>query len=152
MFNRRSRWTRAGWLFACLLLLSAPALAQSFYGSLVSVVKDAQDNVIPGATSLVNTATSERREGVSAEDGTYRFLNLVPGTYRLEVELTGFQRYVRDQIEVNVQSAPRIEVLAEARAASPRPSRSAGDGAGAADRERVGRHWSWAASRCRSCR
>ena len=40
----------------------------------------------------------------------YRFLNLVPGTYRLEVELTGFQRYVRDQIEVNVQSAPRVEV------------------------------------------
>ncbi len=47
---------------------------------------------------------------MSADDGVYRFLNLVPGTYRLEVELTGFQRYVRDQIEVNVQSAPRIEV------------------------------------------
>ena len=47
---------------------------------------------MPGATIvLVNTATSERREGVSGEDGTYRFVNLVPGTYRLEVELTGFQ-------------------------------------------------------------
>ena len=34
----------------------------------------------------------------------------MPGTYRLEVELTGFQRYVRDGIEVNVQSAPRIDV------------------------------------------
>ena len=53
---------------------------------------------------LVNTATNERREGVSAEEGIYRFLNLVPGTYRLEVELAGFQRYVRDGIEVNVQS------------------------------------------------
>ena len=59
---------------------------------------------------LVNTATSERREGVSGEDGTYRFVNLVPGTYRLEVELTGFQRYVRDQIQVSVQSTPRIAV------------------------------------------
>ena len=59
---------------------------------------------------LINTATSERREGVSAEDGEYRFVNLVPGTYRLEVELAGFQRYVREQIEVNVQSQPRIEV------------------------------------------
>ena len=112
MFNRRSRWTRAGWLFACLLLLSAPALAQSFYGSLVTVVKDDQNNVIPGATiTLVNTGTGERREGVSADDGVHRFLNLVPGSYRLEVELTGFQRYVQDQIEVNVQAAPRIEVL-----------------------------------------
>ena len=86
-------------------------MSQSFYGSLVSVVKDDQGGVIPGATILlVNTATSERREGVSGEDGEYRFLNLVPGTYRLEVELAGFQRSVREAIEVNVQSAPRIEV------------------------------------------
>jgi len=47
---------------------------------------------------------------VSAEDGTLRFVNLVPGTYRLEAELAGFQRYVRDGIEVNVQSQPRIDV------------------------------------------
>ena len=46
---------------------------------LVSVVKDDQENVIPGATiTLVNTGTGERREGVSADDGVYRFLNLVP--------------------------------------------------------------------------
>ena len=77
----------------------------------VAVVEDAQGGVMPGATIvLVNTATNERREGVSGEDGTYRFVNLVPGTYRLEVELTGFQRYVRDQIEVNIQSTPRIAV------------------------------------------
>ena len=111
MSTRHSRRTRAAFLFVWLVLLAVPAAAQSFYGSLVSVVKDDQDNVIPGATiTLVNTGTGERREGVSADDGVYRFVNLVPGTYRLEVELTGFQRYVRDQIEVNVQSAPRIDV------------------------------------------
>ena len=66
--------------------------------------------VIPGATVvLVNTATTERRDGVSGEDGTLRFVNLVPGTYRLEVELTGFQRFVRDGIAVNIQTTPRIE-------------------------------------------
>ena len=111
MFTRYSGWTRAALLLAWLIVLGVPALGQSFYGSLVSVVKDDQNNVIPGATIvLVNTSTNERREGVSADDGVYRFLNLVPGTYRLEVELTGFQRYVRDQIEVNVQAAPRIDV------------------------------------------
>src|SRR6478735_5980757 len=99
MFTRHSEWTRAAVLVAWVILLAVPALAQSFYGSLVSVVKDDQNNIIPGATiTLVNTSTNERREGVSADDGTFRFLNLVPGTYRLEVELTGFQRYVRDQI------------------------------------------------------
>ena len=91
--------------------MAIPAMSQSFYGSLISVVQDAQGGVIPGATIvLVNPATNERREGVSGADGTLRFVNLVPGTYRLEVELSGFQRYVRDGIAVNVQSQPRIDV------------------------------------------
>jgi len=90
---------------------SARALPFATVGSLTSVVRDAQGEVIPDATIvLTNTATSERRDGVSAENGEHRFLNLVPGTYRLEVGLSGFRRYVRDRIEVNVQSQPRIEV------------------------------------------
>lgn len=96
MLNHHSAWTRGALVAVVLTLLAVPAASQSFYGSLVSVVKDDQGGVIPGATIvLVNTGTSERREGVSAEDGTLRFVNLVPGTYRLEVELTGFQRYGR---------------------------------------------------------
>src|SRR5690349_1105085 len=110
MFTRFT--VRSRLLFAvAALLVPLTATGQSFYGSLVAVVEDAQGGVMPGAALvLVNTATSDRREGVSGEDGTYRFVNLVPGTYRLEVELTGFQRYVRDQIQVNVQSTPRIGV------------------------------------------
>jgi outer membrane receptor protein involved in Fe transport len=112
--NNRSVWHLATLIPIVLALVSAPAAAQSFYGSLISVTQDAQGGVIPGATVvLTNTATNDRREGVSGEDGTYRFVNLVPGTYRLEVELPGFQRYVRDQIVVNVQATPRIEVTLE---------------------------------------
>ena len=105
-----SVWTRAVLLSIPLMLVAGPATSQSFYGSLISVSQDAQGGVIPGATVvLTNTATTERREGVSAEDGTARFVNLVPGTYRLEVELAGFQRFVRDGIAVNIQTTPRIE-------------------------------------------
>ena len=139
-------------LFVWLTLLGVPALGQSFYGSLIAVVKDDQEKIIPGATiALVNSATSERREGVTGDDGVYRFQNLVPGTYRLEVELTGFQRYVRDQIEVNVQSAPRVEVSLQA-------GESCRDSPGhrrvvcAANRERVGRNGGGQPCRCRSCR
>src|SRR4029078_3773515 len=93
-----------------VVVICAPAATQSFYGSLISVTQDAQGGVIPGAAVvLTNTATNDRREGVTGADGTYRFLNLVPGTYRLEAELSGVQRYVRDQIVVNAQSTPRIE-------------------------------------------
>jgi hypothetical protein len=110
----RWRWRTAALLLVPLLFAAAPALSQSFYGSLVSVVRDSSGDVVPGASlTLVNTGTNETRTGVSGGDGTYQFVNLVPGTYRLEVELPGFQRYVRDGIEVNVQATPRIEAVLE---------------------------------------
>ncbi|MGD9904195.1 MAG: TonB-dependent receptor, partial [Vicinamibacterales bacterium] len=85
-------------------------MAQSFYGALLAVVRDDQGGVLPGATVvLVSESTGERREAVSAEDGTARFVNLVPGRYRLEAELSGFQRWLREGIDVNVQTTPRIE-------------------------------------------
>src|SRR5918999_3166852 len=110
MLNRNSVATRAVLLCASLMLVAGSAMSQSFYGSLIAVVQDAQGGVIPGATVvLTNTATSERRESVSSEDGTARFVNLVPGSYRLEAELSGFQRFVREGIAVNIQTTPRIE-------------------------------------------
>ncbi|MCC6988933.1 MAG: carboxypeptidase regulatory-like domain-containing protein, partial [Acidobacteria bacterium] len=78
---------------------------------MLAVVKDDQGGVLPGVTVVVtNMSTGERREAVSTEDGSARFVNLVPGPYRLEAELTGFQRWVRENVAVNVQTTPRIDV------------------------------------------
>src|SRR5262245_28561173 len=94
------------------LLLTAPLSSQSFYGSVIGTVTDPSAARIPGAAlTLVNTGTGERRAAISDEDGAYRFVNLVPGSYRLEVELPGFQHYVRDQIGVSVEAAVRIDVV-----------------------------------------
>ena len=50
------------------LAIPVSAMSQSFYGSLVAVVEDAQSGVMPGATIiLVNTATNDRRQGVSGK-------------------------------------------------------------------------------------
>src|SRR5687767_15995082 len=101
MLIRHSEWTKTALLSIFLTLLAVPAMTQSFYGSLISVVQDAQGGVIPGApVMLTNTATSERRDGVSGSDGEYRFLNLVPGTYRPEAELAVVPRYPGPAIEV----------------------------------------------------
>jgi hypothetical protein len=59
-------------LCASLTLVARPAAGQSFYGSLVAVVRDGQGGVIPGATIvLTNTGTGERREGARGENGEY---------------------------------------------------------------------------------
>jgi len=54
----------------------------------------------------VNTGTTERRAMDTSAEGGYRFVNLIPGTYRLQVEKSGFKRYTRDQME----AAVRIDV------------------------------------------
>src|SRR5580765_6772961 len=88
-------------LITCVGMLAVCALGQTFYGSVVGLVADASGSAVPETTvTLTNTNTSERRAGTTGADGGYRFVNLVPGNYRLEVERTGFRRYVRDQVVV----------------------------------------------------
>src|SRR5258707_13542919 len=93
MLKRQSVWTRI--ILGCLsvILLASPVPAQSFYGALISVVKDSQGLVIPGANIvLLNTATNERRGAGSAEEGTHRFVNPRPRPHKPEVERAGVPR------------------------------------------------------------
>ncbi len=102
-------------LLCIVLLLSAlQQSAQTFYGSIVGVVSDATGGVISGAAvNLTNKGTGERRTVATQSDGSYRFVNLLPGTYRIEVEHSGFKRLIRDNIPVNVESAVRLDVTLE---------------------------------------
>ena len=86
-------------------------LAQSFFGSIVGSVNDGTGAGIPLAgISLVNTGTSDRRTSQTDGSGNYQFINLTPGQYRVEVEKTGFRRFVRANVAVEVQSMVRIDV------------------------------------------
>src|SRR5437879_1971222 len=88
-----------------LALLVLPVWGQTFYGSIVGTVNDASNAAMQGATvSLTNNGTGERRSVTTGADGGYRFVNLVPGNYKVDVEQTGFKRYTRDQIGVNVEA------------------------------------------------
>jgi hypothetical protein len=98
--------------FAGINQLSSLLPAQTTYGSIVGTVTDPSGGIIPGAkTSLTNLGTAENRTGVTAANGTYRFVNLVPGRYRLEVEAAGFKRLTREPIAVEVEAAVRIDAV-----------------------------------------
>jgi hypothetical protein len=60
--------------------------------------------------TLLNLGTAERRVSQTDGSGNYQFVNLVPGQHRVEVEHSGFRRFVREPITVEVQSAVRIDV------------------------------------------
>lgn len=104
-----------------LLLLTAGCLvcalfrqgldAQTTFGSITGTITDSSGSSTPNAqVTLTNLGTSDRRTMSSSSDGSYQFVNLVPGRYRLEVEKPGFKRLTREPIVVEVQSSLKIDV------------------------------------------
>ncbi|MBO0720901.1 MAG: carboxypeptidase regulatory-like domain-containing protein, partial [Blastocatellia bacterium] len=101
-------------LMALTLIEATRTMAQTFYGSISGNVTDSNGAVVPTArVTLTSLGTSERRLVETGTDGNYQFVNLVPGRYRIEIEKTGFKRYTRPEIVVEVQAALRIDTALE---------------------------------------
>src|SRR3979411_2684719 len=80
--------------FLAVFLLSVPtALAQVDRATLSGVVRDTGGGVVPGATvTVTNLATNIESHQTTSETGSYQVVNLVPGRYQIEVELSGFKK------------------------------------------------------------
>jgi Carboxypeptidase regulatory-like domain len=66
-----------------------------------------------GGVVAVNVATNVETGTATTETGNYAILHLVPGTYRVKIEMPGFRRFVRENIIVNVDSIARVDVQLE---------------------------------------
>jgi carboxypeptidase family protein/TonB-dependent receptor-like protein len=100
----------------CLAVLFAssagvsPARAQTGAGEITGVVKDQAGGAAPGATITVTEArTHLQRVVVSTGDGVYALASLVPGEYRLDIELSGFKPVRRDGIRLATGEKARID-------------------------------------------
>lgn len=101
---------RCAAVLACFFASAWLAPAQSFYGSIVGTVTDASGATVAGvAVTLTNTGTAEKKAAQSDSNGSYQFLNLVPGTYRVEFAMQGFKRITRDEVAVRVDTAVRVD-------------------------------------------
>ena len=97
--------------FACAgLLLSAPALAQSVYGSMFGTVTDKTGAAIPGATvTIKDEAKGTIVEVTSNAAGDYTVPHLIPDVYDLRVVAKGFKTFETKGISVEADTAPRID-------------------------------------------
>jgi len=96
-----------GVLFA--VALAAPALAQVQTGSILVKAIDEQGAAVPGVTITISSPVlvSGTMTGLTDTSGIYRFPSLVPGTYSVKTELSGFQTINRENIVVLVgQTTP----------------------------------------------
>jgi hypothetical protein len=95
---------------AVFLLLVPAARAQVDRATLSGVVKDTGGGVVPGATVLVtNLATNVEAQQTTTETGSYQIVNLIPGRYRVDVELSGFKKSSQ-VITLEVSQRARVDV------------------------------------------
>ena len=78
-------------IFAAMLCCSHALFAQVLQGSLIGIVTDSSDAVIPNAAvTVVSPATGFTRAAKTNEAGTYSFNDLLPETYDIKIAAPGF--------------------------------------------------------------
>ncbi len=99
-----------GVLAFAVVTFNSPVFAD-VTGSILGVVRDSSQAVVANAQVVaVNSATNQKRETVSSVDGSYRFLALPPGVYKVTATAPGFQQFTTTDIEVKVNDQLKIDI------------------------------------------
>ena len=94
--------------------LSMEARAQAVYGSVSGTVTDAQGAVIPDATVTITSVERSTSDMVRTNDsGLYVKDRLLPGTYKVSVEKSGFKRGEIAEVVVNLDRQTEANVALE---------------------------------------
>ena len=87
------------------------AVAQAVYGSIFGTVTDPTGAVVPNATVTVTDVskgtTTTAQTGAS---GDYRVQHLIPDTYSVTVEASGFKKATQDNVVVYADTAPKVDL------------------------------------------
>src|ERR671931_294815 len=112
--------------FRRLLLMSAlaavvflfspanPVYGQAVKGTLLGTITDASGGVVAGANvTITEVNTNLSRSTQTNESGNYVFGNLDRGVYRVEIQLAGFKKAIRDRVDVLVNNDTRVDMQLE---------------------------------------
>src|ERR1700678_3881984 len=101
-------------VFLAAMLLGSPLAAQSTSGSIFGTVADASGSAVPdAAVTLTNEGTGASDTFTTGADGLYSFVNLNPGSYRVEAEKSGFKHFKREGVIVQVEQRVPINITME---------------------------------------
>src|SRR5215510_8900536 len=89
---------------ALLLFGLAPLVyAQEFRGAISGRVSDSSGGRLPGVTvTATNVATNVASTTITNAEGLYAIPYLTGGSYRIELELSGFKKVRRDGVDVRI--------------------------------------------------
>jgi Carboxypeptidase regulatory-like domain/TonB dependent receptor len=95
------------------LCLNTPAQT-SVNGSLRGRITDIKGAAVAGATvTLTNAGTNIRQTATAGEDGSYIFARVVPGSYSIVAEKTGFKQVQHGNLAIAVNEAAVVDMTLE---------------------------------------
>ena len=107
--NRRFRLSYS--IVSILLVMVSSAAHADVTGSLTGVVRDRAQAVVTGArVTITNSQTNLSQQTTSASDGSYHFLALSAGTYKITATAPGFRPYSTNEITVQVNDQLKLDI------------------------------------------
>ena len=92
------------------MLSTTPARAQSVYGSIIGTITDKTGAAIPGATVTIKDEAKGTIVTVTSNaSGDYNVPHLIPDVYDLKVSMKGYNTFETVGIQVEADTAPRID-------------------------------------------
>ena len=100
-------------LFIILTMLFAPNnLLADVTGSITGVVRDRAQAVVTGArVTVTNVQTNVSQGTTSGPDGTYHFLALPAGSYRISATASGFRTFTATDITIQVNDQLHMDIV-----------------------------------------
>jgi hypothetical protein len=94
------------------IFVSLPAMySQTLDATVRGVLTDQTGGLLPNVLiNAINEETNEARQTYSSVDGEYAITALMPGSYRFEVELSGYRKYVRTGVNLRVGQKLRLNI------------------------------------------
>ena len=104
----------SGVVFLTLLGGTIAAGGQGFQGGVRGAVTDPAGALIPGAAvTITNEGTNATRSTLTNEAGQYVFGAVIPGTYKIIVELPGFRIFGRTGMTIGTQEFLTLDIRLE---------------------------------------
>ncbi len=107
-------------VFILIALFVAPfAGAQSTGGRIRGTILDPSGGAVAAAkVTLINQATNVSRNLQSGANGEYIFIEVPVGTYEIDVTSSGFKKYVRKEVTLNLNEVVSVDVTLQVGATS----------------------------------
>jgi len=106
-----------GLIFAALLLaactvFASGASAQAVYGSIAGTVVDSSGGVVVDAKiTITDTGKNVVYNTTTNSSGEFVQSHLIIGTYKVQVEATGFKTALQEKIEVAVDTVRTLDII-----------------------------------------